>query len=249
MSSAGHNRGGHSGIRKRAPWPSARNRVPVPPGSPGGHADPADPRPSGGGLPGAPPADSPGLAGRPDPGAPSSLVPGAARPPVGGTPAPARSFTDPGPGPSTDPLPAVSAPTPAPPAAPPRKRASFLSRFHIMRLGALAVMAGLVAAGLAAGGTSGASPEPTVEAFLLAWQQGHYRVAARYTDGQPAAVAADLQTAYDQLDAAALYLTMGAIKQSGGTASATFRASVDLGEDGAPWTYTGWFPLHSTRAG
>jgi len=118
-----------------------------------------------------------------------------------------------------------------------------------MRLGALAVMAGLVAAGLAAGGTSGASPEPTVEAFLLAWQQGHYRVAARYTDGQPAAVAADLQTAYDQLDAAALYLTMGAIKQSGGTASATFRASVDLGEDGAPWTYTGWFPLHSTRAG
>jgi cell division protein FtsI/penicillin-binding protein 2 len=46
------------------------------------------------------------------------------------------------------------------------------------------------------------------------------------------------------VSAAAFYLTMGKIKQNGGgTAVARFTASVDLGQDGAPWVYGGIFSL------
>ncbi len=93
------------------------------------------------------------------------------------------------------------------------------------------------------------SAEPTVQAFLLAWQQNEYQAAAELTTGDPAVVATALRNAYLQLDAAAFYLTMGPITQRGTTARAQFSASVDLGQDGAPWNYNGNFRLRQTASG
>jgi hypothetical protein len=92
------------------------------------------------------------------------------------------------------------------------------------------------------------SAEPTVQAFLLNWQQKSYAAAAALTTGDPAEVATELKNAYRGLDAAAYYLSMGPITQSGNTAQAQFTASVDLGQDGAPWVYTGHFALRQTGA-
>jgi cell division protein FtsI/penicillin-binding protein 2 len=111
------------------------------------------------------------------------------------------------------------------------------------------VVVGVIAVGLADGGGRAESAEPAVQSFLLAWEQGDYHAAAQYTTGDPATVASALQTAYDQLDAASLSLTMGTITQSGDAARALFSASVDLGDDGAPWQYTGSFPLRWTGTG
>jgi cell division protein FtsI/penicillin-binding protein 2 len=94
---------------------------------------------------------------------------------------------------------------------------------------------------------SSPSAEPTVQQFLLDWQQHSYAAAATLTTGKPSVVKAELASAYSGLDAAAFYLNMGPIRQSGGTATASFTASVDLGQDGAPWQYTGNFTLQ--RAG
>ena len=94
---------------------------------------------------------------------------------------------------------------------------------------------------------SAPSAEPTVQQFLLAWQQHSYASAAALTTGNAAEVTSELANAYSRLDAAAFYLTMGKIRQSGSTATAHFTASVDLGQDGAPWTYNGQFTLR--RAG
>jgi cell division protein FtsI/penicillin-binding protein 2 len=58
-----------------------------------------------------------------------------------------------------------------------------------------------------------------------------------------------LRTAYQQLGAAAYYLTMGPIDQHSGTAEAHFFASVDLGQDGAPWSYEGRFAMRKTSSG
>jgi cell division protein FtsI/penicillin-binding protein 2 len=90
---------------------------------------------------------------------------------------------------------------------------------------------------------SSPSAEPTVQQFLLNWQQHSYAAAAALTTGKPSVVTTELANAYSGLDAAAFYLNMGPIKQSGGTATARFTASVDLGQDGAPWQYTGNFTL------
>ena len=46
--------------------------------------------------------------------------------------------------------------------------------------------------------------------------------------------------------AAAYYLSMGPITQHGGTAEAHLFASVDLGQDGAPWSYEGRFAMRKT---
>jgi cell division protein FtsI/penicillin-binding protein 2 len=63
-------------------------------------------------------------------------------------------------------------------------------------------------------------------------------------------VTTELRSAYQQLGAAAYYLSMGPITQHpGGTATARFYASVDLGQDGAPWTYQGHFTMRKTSAG
>jgi cell division protein FtsI/penicillin-binding protein 2 len=96
---------------------------------------------------------------------------------------------------------------------------------------------------------SAPSAEPTVQQFLLAWQQHFYASAAALTTGNVAEVKGELANAYSRLDAAAFYLNMGEIRQSGSTATAQFTASVDLGQDGAPWTYHGHFTLRQVGSG
>lgn len=117
------------------------------------------------------------------------------------------------------------------------------------KLIAAAVVAVVAVAALIGGLSGDASAEPTVQAFLLAWGQGQYVTAAGMTTGDPATVTSTLRTAYQQLGAAAFYLTMGQITQSHGNAVAHFGASVDLGQDGAPWNYQGSFRLRKTSAG
>lgn len=87
------------------------------------------------------------------------------------------------------------------------------------------------------------SAAPTVQAFLLDWENGSYAAAAAHTTGAPAEVAAALQGAYRQLGAADVTISMGHISQRGDTAHAYFDASVDLGRGGQPWDYQGSFPL------
>jgi cell division protein FtsI/penicillin-binding protein 2 len=90
---------------------------------------------------------------------------------------------------------------------------------------------------------SSPSAEPTVQQFLLDWQQRSYAAAAALTTGNVTEVTNELANAYSKLDAAAFYLNMGPIRQSGDTAVARFTASVDLGQDGAPWNYGGLLTL------
>jgi cell division protein FtsI/penicillin-binding protein 2 len=82
----------------------------------------------------------------------------------------------------------------------------------------------------------GTSPEPTVAKFLLDWETGQYQQAAALTTGPQAVVARELQSAYKQVNANSLALRMTSISQQGGTATATFRASVDLAT-GLQWKY------------
>jgi cell division protein FtsI/penicillin-binding protein 2 len=108
----------------------------------------------------------------------------------------------------------------------------------------LAVVAiGLLVIGLAAGFGSEPSAEPTAQAFLLDWQQQRYAAAAALTTAPPGTAAADLAGALTQLDATQMFLAMGSITQHGGTAEASFTASVDLAEEGRVWTYKGRFGL------
>ncbi len=87
------------------------------------------------------------------------------------------------------------------------------------------------------------SAEPTVQQFLLAWEQGQYRAAAALTTGAPKTVMTELRTAYRQLDAANLVLSMHQVSQHGHDGHAQFNASIDLGRSGAPWQYQGHFTL------
>jgi Penicillin binding protein transpeptidase domain/NTF2-like N-terminal transpeptidase domain len=120
------------------------------------------------------------------------------------------------------------------------------SRPRLLKLVIAALVLAFVAVGFT-GFLSTPSAEPTVQAFLLNWQQKSYSAAAALTTGNPQKVAAALKNAYRGLDAAAFMLTMGPIRQSGSTATARFTASVDLGQDGAPWVYGGQFTL--TKSG
>jgi cell division protein FtsI/penicillin-binding protein 2 len=100
-----------------------------------------------------------------------------------------------------------------------------------MAAGAVAVVA--LAVIFHGGGTS---PEPTVAKFLLDWETGQYQQAAALTTGPQAVVASELKSAYKQVNANSLALRMTSINQHGGTAVATFRASVDLAT-GLQWKY------------
>jgi cell division protein FtsI/penicillin-binding protein 2 len=123
------------------------------------------------------------------------------------------------------------------------------SRSRQLKLGAAGLVAALLTAGIATGIVSGEpSAEPTAQNFLLAWAQGQYKEAAALTTGPPGPVTTALRTAYEQLGAAAYYLSMGAISQHSGTATAYFHASVDLGQDGAAWDYTGHFTLRKVSS-
>jgi cell division protein FtsI/penicillin-binding protein 2 len=118
-----------------------------------------------------------------------------------------------------------------------------------VRLVVAALLVGFVVAGMGDGWWSSPSAEPVVQDFLLDWQQQSYATAATWTTGQPTAVATALKDAYRQLDAASFFLSMGHIQQHGKTATASFSANVDLGQNGAPWIYEGRFPLHLTPSG
>ena len=111
------------------------------------------------------------------------------------------------------------------------------------------VMAIIVVGGFLDGFAQELSAEGTVQAFLLAWQRHDYRAAAAYTTGPAPAVSGALAGAFTQLDATAMFLSMGRVDQSGDTAEAHFFASVNLGEGGHQWTYPGQFALRRTGSG
>jgi len=112
--------------------------------------------------------------------------------------------------------------------------------------GLFIVAVGILVIGLATGFGTELSAEPTAQAFLLAWQQQHYAAAGALTSASPGTAAADLKATFAQLDATQLFLTMDSITQHGGTAEASFTASVDLAEEGRVWTYHGSFGLIRT---
>jgi cell division protein FtsI/penicillin-binding protein 2 len=122
-----------------------------------------------------------------------------------------------------------------------------LPRATIGKATAVIVVLGVITFGLVRGGAP--SAEPTVQKFLLAWEAGQYKTAAAMTTGRQTAVAAALRGAYQQLDAANLELQMGRIRQHGTSATARFRASVDLGSGGLRWGYWGGFEMRQTPAG
>jgi cell division protein FtsI/penicillin-binding protein 2 len=163
--------------------------------------------------------------------------------------APDTAGTPPGaPGTSGTPATAATAAAPAAPAAPvtaaaDRRAAGFRARLSPVRVIIAVLVLGFGSIVLTGGLWSSPSAEPTVQQFLLDWQQHSYAAAAALTTGHPAVVTTELANAYSGLSAAAFYLNMGPIRQAGGTATARFTASVDLGQDGAPWMYTGNFTL------
>ena len=122
-------------------------------------------------------------------------------------------------------------------------------RVRRIRLVAIIVMVGIVVGGFLDGFAQEPSAEGTVQAFLLAWQRHDYRAAAAYTTGPAPAVSGALAGAFTQLDATAMFLSMGRVDQSGDTAEAHFSASVNLGEGGHQWTYPGQFALRRAASG
>ena len=111
--------------------------------------------------------------------------------------------------------------------------------------GLIIVTVGVLVIGLAMGFGSELSAEPAAQAFLLDWQQQHYAAAGALTTASPGIAASGLKNAFAQLDATQLFLTMDSVTQHGGTAEASFTASVDLAEEGRVWTYHGRFGLSS----
>ena len=109
----------------------------------------------------------------------------------------------------------------------------------------MVLVVGLLTIGFATGFGSEASAEPTVQAFLLDWQQGRYAQAAALTSGDAVQVTAQLATAYTDVDATNAFLSMGPVTQHGDRAVAYFKATVDLAEGGQQWPYTGHFTLTS----
>jgi cell division protein FtsI/penicillin-binding protein 2 len=109
---------------------------------------------------------------------------------------------------------------------------------------AIATVVALLAIALAVGaGSPRPSAEPTIQSFLLNWENGQYRAAAALTTGDPAVVARSMISVYQQLDADDLTLGLGPIAQHGDTATARFNATVNLGPGGAAWNYQGSFTL------
>jgi len=111
------------------------------------------------------------------------------------------------------------------------------------------VAIGVLVIGLAAGFGSEPSAEPAAQAFLLDWQQQRYAAAGALTTTSPGTAAAGLEGAFAQLDATQMFLAMNSITQHGGTAEASFTASVDLAQEGRVWTYKGRFGLRRIGAG
>jgi len=111
------------------------------------------------------------------------------------------------------------------------------------------VVIGVLVIGLASGFGSELSAEPTAQAFLYSWQQQQYAAAARLTTGEPGSVTTSLRRAATQLDATQLFLSMKSVAQHGGTAEASFTATVDLAQQGRVWTYDGHFGMRRVNGG
>jgi cell division protein FtsI/penicillin-binding protein 2 len=111
------------------------------------------------------------------------------------------------------------------------------------------VTAGVLVLGFATGFGSEPSAEPTVQAFLLDWQEQHYAAAGALATASPGTVAAGLADAFAQVDATQLFLSMDSVVQHGGSAEASFTASMDLAETGLVWTYQGRFGLRRVGDG
>ena len=127
---------------------------------------------------------------------------------------------------------------------PGRKSSPAIRRAKRSRIAALAIVAvGVLVIGLATGFGSELSAEPTVQAFLFAWQQQQYAAAGALTTAAPDTVTAGLKGAFTQLDASQLFLSMKSVVQHGDTADASFMATVDLAQQGRVWTYRGHFGL------
>ena len=107
----------------------------------------------------------------------------------------------------------------------------------------MVVVTGLLCVGFATGFGGAASPEPTVQAFLLDWQLGKYAQAATLTTGNDGQVVSQLTAAYTDLDATNTFLALNSVTQHGGTAVATFKVTVDLAQTGQQWSYLGRFTL------
>jgi cell division protein FtsI/penicillin-binding protein 2 len=112
---------------------------------------------------------------------------------------------------------------------------------------ALVATAGVLAWGFVSGFNTEPSAEGTVQNFLLDWQQGDFMQAAQFTTGAGTyhEVAAQLSAAYSDVDASAVYLSMGPVTQHGNTAVASFQATIDLADGSHQWTYPGKFGLTS----
>ena len=127
---------------------------------------------------------------------------------------------------------------------PGRKASATARRAKRSRIAAAAIVAvGVLVIGLATGFGSELSAEPTAQSFLLAWQQQQYDAAGALTTAPAATVAAELRGAVAQLDTAQLFLSMKSVVRHGGTAEASFTATVDLAQQGRVWTYQGHFGL------
>jgi cell division protein FtsI/penicillin-binding protein 2 len=107
----------------------------------------------------------------------------------------------------------------------------------------MVVVTGLLCVGFATGFGGAASPEPTVQAFLLDWQLGKYAQAAALTTGNDRQVVSQLTAAYTDLDATSTFLALNSVTQHADTAVATFKVTVDLAQTGQQWSYTGRFSL------
>ncbi|MFA1548537.1 penicillin-binding transpeptidase domain-containing protein [Actinomadura chokoriensis] len=122
--------------------------------------------------------------------------------------------------------------------------------------GGALTMCGLLVATMMPGARAEPSAMPAVRDFLIAWQVGNYEAAARQTVGADKEQVADaLSRVRQQLDAAALRLSLGTevqgsgvdqIVKKGDEADARFTVKIDLGENGQPWQYPGLMHLRRT---
>jgi hypothetical protein len=108
---------------------------------------------------------------------------------------------------------------------------------------ALVLLAGLIGVGFTTDFATEASAEPVVQQFLIDWQQGHYTDAARLTNGNRADVSTQLNAAYRNLNATAIFMSMDSVARHGNTAEASFTATVDLAGGSHQWKYEGHFGL------
>ena len=124
---------------------------------------------------------------------------------------------------------------------PPVRRVRLSRRQRLAAI--MVVVTGLLCVGFATGFGGAASPEPTVQAFLLDWQLGKYAQAAALTTGNDGQVVSQLTAAYTDLDATNTFLALNSVTQHADTAVATFKVTVDLAQTGQQWSYIGRFSL------